>query len=201
MQKTRSRVRLSRALGIPLTPKAASHMERRPYPPGQHGRRRPTTSDYKTQLLEMQRLRAQFNIGEAQLRLGLARAARSGEKTGEAVLVDLEARLDALVLRAGFARTLYQARQAVTHGHVTVNGRRVDRPSFRVSPGDVIEVAAGSKTKTPFLVAASGEHATTPPPYLDVDVEGLTARLVRLPVRAEIPAICDERLVVEFYFR
>ena len=108
----------------------------------------------------------------------------------------------AAALKAGsLARHIYQARQAVTHGHVTVDGRRVDRPSFRVSLGDVIEVAAGSKTKTPFLVAASGEHATTPPPYLDVDVEGLTARLVRLPVRAEIPVICDERLVVEFYSR
>jgi small subunit ribosomal protein S4 len=131
----------------------------------------------------------------------MARAVRSGGKTGEALLVDLETRLDALVLRAGFARTIYQARQAVSHGHVTVNGRRVDRPSFRVSPGDVLEVASGSKAKAPFLVAASGQHAATPPPYLDVDVEALRARLVRLPARSEIPVICDERLVVEFYSR
>jgi small subunit ribosomal protein S4 len=82
-----------------------------------------------------------------------------------------------------------------------VNGRRVDRPSFRVSPGDVIEVAAGSKDKTPFLIAAAGQHAATAPPYLDVDIEALRARLLRLPERAEIPVICDERLVVEFYSR
>jgi len=201
MSRTRSKVRLSRALGIPLTPKAARYLERRPYPPGQHGRRRRTTSNYKARLLEKQRLRAQYDLSEAQLRLALARAARGGEKTGEALLVDLETRLDALVLRAGFARTIYQARQAVTHGHVTVDGRRVDRPSFRVRPGDVMEVAAGSKTKTPFLIAATGDHAATTPPYLDVDVEALRARLVRLPARDEIPVVCDERLVVEFYSR
>ncbi len=80
---------------------------------------------------------AQPNLSEAQLRLALARAVSSGQKTGEALLVDLETRLDALALRAGLARTIYQARQAVAHGHVTVDGRRVDRPSFRVRPGDV----------------------------------------------------------------
>jgi small subunit ribosomal protein S4 len=201
MTKTRSKVRLSRALGIALTPKAARHLERRPYPPGQHGRGRKKTSDYKVRLLEKQRLRAQYNLSEAQLRLALARAVRSGEKTGEELLVDLETRLDALVLRAGFARTIYQARQAVSHGHVTVNGRRVDRPSFRVRPGDTIEVAPGSKGKTPFLIAAAGEHAATVPPYLDVDIETLEARLTRLPLRAEIPVVCDERLVTEFYSR
>lgn len=201
MTKTRSKVRLSRALGIALTPKAARHLERRPYPPGQHGRGRKKTSDYKVRLLEKQRLRAQYNVSEAQLRLALARAVRSGEKTGEELLIDLETRLDALVLRVGFARTIYQARQAVSHGHVTVNGRRVDRPSFRVRPGDTFEVAAGSKGKTPFLIAAAREHAAAAPPYLDVDIETLDARLTRLPVRAEIPVVCDERLVTEFYSR
>jgi small subunit ribosomal protein S4 len=201
LNRSRSKVRLSRALGVPLTPKAARHLERRPYPPGQHGRRRRTGSDYRARLREKQRLRAQYNLSEAQLRLAMARAVRSGQKTGEALLVDLETRLDALVLRAGFAGTIYQARQAVSHGHITVNGRRVDRPSFRVSPGDAIEVAAASKTKEPFLVAASGRHAAAVPAYLDVDIGALTARLLRLPLRAEIPVICDERLVVEFYSR
>jgi small subunit ribosomal protein S4 len=192
---------LSRALGIPLTPKAVRHLERRPYPPGQHGRGRKRTSDYKARLLEKQRLRAQYDLSEAQLRLALARAVRGGGSTGEALLVDLETRLDALVLRAGFSRTIYQARQAVTHGHITVNGHRVDRPSFHVRPGDVIEVAAASKSKTPFLIAAGGGHAATVPPYLEVEAEALKARLVRPPVRAEIPILCDERLVVEFYSR
>jgi small subunit ribosomal protein S4 len=201
MPKTTSTVRLSRALGIPLTPKAARYLERRPYPPGQHGRARRRTSDYKLQLLEKQRLRAQYDLSEAQLRLALARALRSGGNSGEALVVDLETRLDALVLRAGFGRSIYQARQAVSHGHITVNGRRVDRPSFQVHPGDVIEVAASSKVKTPFVIAAAGVHAGAVPPYLDVDLEALRARLVRLPARAEIPVICDERLVIEFYSR
>jgi small subunit ribosomal protein S4 len=115
--------------------------------------------------------------------------------------VDLETRLDAVVLRARFSRTIYQARQAVSHGHVTVNGRRVDRPSFHVRPGDVIEVAASSRSKTPFVIAATGEYAASAPPYLEVDADALRARLVRLPARSEIPVVCDERLVVEFYSR
>jgi small subunit ribosomal protein S4 len=201
MPRTTSTVRLSRALGIPVTPKAARYMERRPYPPGQHGRARRRTSDYKLQLLEKQRLRAQYDLSEAQLRLALARALRSGGNSGEALVVDLETRLDALVLRAGFGRSIYQARQAVSHGHITVDGRRVDRPSFQVHPGDVIEVAAGSRAKTPFVISAAGVHAGAVPPYLDVDLEALRARLVRLPARAEIPVICDERLVIEFYSR
>jgi small subunit ribosomal protein S4 len=201
MSRTRSKVRLSRALGIPLTPKAARHLERRPYPPGEHGRGRRRTSDYKARLMEKQRLRAQYDLSETQLRLALERATRAGGGTGEALLVDLETRLDALVLRAGFSRTIYQARQAVSHGHVTVNGRRVDRPSFQVRPGDVIEVAGGSRSKTPFVIAAAGEYAAAIPPYLDVDAGALRARLVRPPAREEIPVVCDERLVVEFYSR
>jgi small subunit ribosomal protein S4 len=201
LSRTRSKVRLSRALGIPLTSKAGRYLERRPYPPGEHGRQRKRTSDYKTRLLEKQRLRAQYDLSEAQLRLAMGRAVRSGGSTGEALLVDLETRLDALVLRAGFSRTIYQARQAVTHGHVTVNGRRVDRPSFHVSPGDVIEIAAASKSKAPFAIAATGEYAATVPDYLEVDPEALRARLARLPERPEIPVVCDERLVVEFYSR
>jgi small subunit ribosomal protein S4 len=201
MNRTRSKVRLSRALGIALTPKASRHLERRPYPPGEHGRGRRPTSDYKTRLMEKQRLRAQYDLSETQLRLALERAIRAGGSTGEALLVDLETRLDALVLRAGFSRTIYQARQAVTHGHVTVNGRRVDRPSFQVRPGDVIEVAAGSRSKTPFVIAAAGQYAAAIPPYLDVDAGELRARLERLPTREEIPVVCDERLVVEFYSR
>lgn len=201
MSRTRSKVRLSRALGIPLTPKAGRHLERRPYPPGEHGRRPRRPSDYKTRLLEKQRLRAQYDVSEAQLRVALARAARGEGSTGGALLAELETRLDALTLRAGFARTIYQARQAVTHGHVMVNGGRVDRPSFQVRPGDVIEIAPASRHKPPFEIAAAGGHAAVTPPYLEVDTEALRARLLRAPDREEIPVVCDERLVVEFYSR
>lgn len=201
MDRARSKVRLSRALGIPLTPKAGRHLERRPYRPGQHGRARVKASDHQVRLLEKQRLRAQYHLGETQLRLALARAARQPGKTGDNLMADLETRLDALVLRAGFARTIYQARQAVTHGHIQVDGRKVDRPSYRVRPGQVISVAARSRDKLPFLIAATGEHVTVHPPYVEVDQSGLTARLTRLPERDEIPVSCQEQLVVEFYAR
>ena len=201
MNNPRPKVRLSRALGIPLTPKSVKYFEARPYPPGVHGRARKQESDYKVRLREKQRLRAQYNIREAQLRNAFDKAARTGGKTGEALLVDLERRLDALVLRAGFARTIYQARQFVVHRHVLVNGRRVDRPSYRLRPGDVITVAERSRAMVPFQVAAAGGHAAEVPPYLEVRHDALAARFARLPERAEIPILCDEQLVVEHYSR
>ncbi|MGW3786762.1 30S ribosomal protein S4 [Micromonospora chokoriensis] len=202
MNQTRPKVKRSRALGIALTPKCVRYFERRPFPPGQHGRARRTTSDYKVRLLEKQRLKAQYDLHEGQLRRAFDRAVRRPGKTGEELIVELESRLDALVLRAGLARTIYQARQVVTHQHVTVNGRRVDRPSARLQPGDVIAVAERSRGKAPFVVAAAGAHAPErPAPYLDVTVSDLTARLVRLPLRSEVPVVCDEQLVVEYYSR
>ncbi|GAA0706382.1 30S ribosomal protein S4 [Dactylosporangium roseum] len=202
MNQSRPKVRRARALGIPLTPKSVKYFERRPFPPGQHGRARPKVSDYKVRLVEKQRLRAQYNLRENQMRAAFDRAVRRPGKTGEELIVDLETRLDALVLRAGFARTIYQARQIVTHQHVVVNGKRVDRPSARLRPGDVIQVAERSRQKTPFVIAAAGAHAgERTAPYLDVNLAGLTARLIRMPVRHEIPVLCDEQLVVEFYSR
>ncbi|MFD0851706.1 30S ribosomal protein S4, partial [Actinomadura adrarensis] len=127
MNNPRPKVRLSRSLGIPLTPKSVKYFEARPYPPGVHGRARKQESDYKVRLREKQRLRAQYNIREAQLRNAFDKAGKVEGKTGEALLIDLERRLDALVLHSGLARTIYQARQFVVHRHVLVNGRRVDR--------------------------------------------------------------------------
>jgi small subunit ribosomal protein S4 len=202
MNQSRPKVKRSRALGIALTPKCVRYFERRPFPPGQHGRARRTTSDYKVRLLEKQRLKAQYDLHEGQLRRAFDRAVRRPGKTGEELIVELESRLDALVLRAGFARTIYQARQVVTHQHLTVNGSRVDRPSARLRPGDIIAVAERSRAKTPFVLAAAAAHAPErPAPYLDVDLTGLTARLIRLPLRSEVPVVCDEQLVVEYYSR
>jgi len=196
----RPKVRLSRRLGLPLTPKAVSYFERRPYPPGEHGRKRKQQSDYSTRLLEKQRLRAQYDVSETQLRRAFDRARRTGGKTGEALIQDLESRLDATVLRAGFARTIYQARQFVTHQHVLVNGHRVDRPSYRLRPGDRISVAERSRAKEPFQVAAAGAHADAPA-YLEVRPADLTARVERVPAREEVPVVCEEQLVVEYYSR
>jgi small subunit ribosomal protein S4 len=197
---SRPKVRRSRALGIPLTPKDVRYVERRPYPPGEHGRTRRTASDYSTRLKEKQRLRAQYDISETQLRRAFDRAKRSGGKTGEALITQLESRLDATVLRAGFARTIYQARQTVSHQHVTVNGRRVDRPSYQVQPGDHVAIAERSKPKPPFQVAASGAHAAAPA-YLEVSLAHLVCHVARRPARDEVPVICEEQLVVEYYSR
>jgi small subunit ribosomal protein S4 len=203
--RTRRQVRLSRALGVALTPKAVKYFEKRPYPPGEHGRaRRRTESDYAVRLKEKQRLRAQYGIREVQLRRAFEEARRESGLTGEALVELLEMRLDALVLRAGIARTIAQARQAVVHRHVLVDGKLVDRPSFRVKPGQVIQVKPKSQAMTPFQVAAAGAHRDVlgaAPAYLDVSLEKLRAELVRRPKRDEVPVTCEVQLVVEYYAR
>jgi len=201
--RTRSKTRLSRALGIALTPKAARYLEKRPYAPGEHGRtKRKTDSDYAVRLREKQRLRAQYGIREAQLKIVFNEARKAAGLTGENLVELLETRLDALVLRAGFARTTAQARQMVVHRHILVDGKLVDRPSFRVKPGQMIHVKAKSETTEPFQVAAAGGHVDLlpkTPGYLEVEIDKLQARLVRRPKRAEVPVTCEVQLVVEYY--
>jgi len=205
VQRSRRQVRLSRALGIPLTPKAQKHFEKRPYPPGEHGRaRRRTESDYAVRLREKQRLRAQYALREKQLGKVYDAARRLPGQTGDNMVALLETRLDALVLRAGFARTILQARQDVTHRHVMVDGQLVDRPSYRVKPGQTIQIKPKSQALTPFQVAAAGAHRDVLPPvpaYLDVNLEKLQATLLRMPERAEVPITCDVQMVVEYYAR
>ena len=201
--RTRSKTRLSRALGIPLTPKAAKYLEKRPYAPGEHGRtKRKADSDYAVRLREKQRLRAQYGIREAQLRRGFEEARKTQGLSGENLVELLEMRLDALVLRSGFARTMAQARQMVVHRHILVNGELVDRPSFRVKPGQMIHVKPRSEEMEPFQVAAAGGHVDVLPPvpaYLEVEIDKLQAVLVRRPKRAEVPVTCEVQLVVEYY--
>jgi small subunit ribosomal protein S4 len=201
--RTRSKTRLSRALGVALTPKAARYLEKRPYAPGEHGRtKRKTDSDYAVRLREKQRLRAQYGIREAQLRRVFNEARRTAGLTGENLVELLELRLDALVLRAGFARTTAQARQLVVHRHILVDGEIVDRPSFRVKPGQLIHVKQRSEATEPFQVAAAGGHASVlpkVPAYLDVELDKLQARLIRRPKRAEVPVTAEVQLVVEYY--
>lgn len=207
MAKARSRkqVRLSRALGIALTPKAQRYFDKRPYGPGEHGRaRRRNESDYAVRLKEKQRLRAQYYIREAQMRRAFEEARRMSGMTGENLVQLLESRLDALVLRAGFARTMPQARQIVVHRHIMVDGKIVDRPSFRVKPGQTIQVKPASQVKEPFQVAAAGAHRDVlpaVPPYLNVSLEKLQATLERKPERDEVPIVCEVQLVVEHYSR
>ena len=193
VQRSRRQVRLSRALGIALTPKAQRIFEKRPYAPGEHGRtRRRTESDYAVRLREKQ-LRAAYEKGT-----------HTAGQTGNAMLIDLETRLDALVLRAGFARTTAQARQFVVHRHILVDGNIVDRPSYRVKPGQTIQVKAKSQTMVPFQIAAEGTHRDVLPPvpgYLDVNLPSLKATLTRKPEAEEIPVQVNIQYVVEFYAR
>lgn len=201
--RTRSKTRLSRALGIPLTPKAAKYLEKRPYAPGEHGRtKRKTDSDYAVRLREKQRLRAQYGIREAQLKRVFQEARRSEGLTGENLVELLEMRLDALIVRAGIARTTAQARQMVVHRHILVDGQLVDRPSYRLKPGQLIHVKERSEGMEPFQVAAAGGHVDVLPPvpgYLDVEIDKLHATLLRRPKRAEVPVTCEVQLVVEYY--
>ena len=202
--RTRKQVRQSRALGIALTPKAERYMQRRPYRPGEHGRGRTKDSDYSVRLKEKQRLRAQYGIREAQMRKVWEEARKADGLSGENLVELLEMRLDALVLRAGFARTIAQARQVVVHRHILVDGKLVDRPSFRVKPGQVVQVKPRSQTSPQFMVAAQGQHAMVlpaVPAYLDVQLEKLRFELVRRPKRVEVPVTCDVQMVVEHYSR
>ena len=201
--QSRPKVKKSRALGIALTPKAVKYFEARPYPPGEHGRGRKQNSDYKVRLVEKQRLRAQYDLSETQMARAFDRARKVEGKTGEALISELETRLDSLVLRSGIARTIYQARQMVVHGHIEVNGGKVNRPSFQLKPGFVVTVRERSKEKTPFLVAREGGNAGEgqTPKYLEVNLKALAFRLDRAPQRREVPVICDEQLVVEYYSR
>jgi small subunit ribosomal protein S4 len=203
--QSRRIVRRSRALGLPLTPKAVRFWERRPYPPGEHGRtRRPSRTDYSGQLLEKQRLRAQYGVRERQLRRAVAEAKRRHGRTGDVLVQLLEMRLDAVVLRSGLARTIAQARQIVGHRHVTVDGLVVDKPSYRVRPGQVVSVRERSRAMAPFVIAAAGGHREvlpTVPEYLALGSDGLSVQVAREPRRPEVPVTCDVALVVEFYAR
>lgn len=193
------KVKIARALGIALTPKAARIMERRPNPPGQHGAAtRRKVSDYKKQLLEKQRLRAQYNISERQLQNAFSFAIRQPGNTGVRLLQLLELRLDAVVLRAGFVRTIYAARQAVVHGHLLVNGRRVDQPARRLQPGDTVALSAKSRDLPMFTVPLENAR---PGAHLELDRDKRSVRVREIPEREQIPVQCEVSLIVEYYSR
>jgi len=195
------KVRISRRLGIAITPKASRIMERRPNPPGQHGpnMRRSKMSEYKRQLIEKQRLRFQYNVKEKQMVNYFRKAARKAINTGEALFQLLETRLDAVVLRAGITPTIYAARQFVSHGHITVNGKHVNIPSYNVKIGDVVSI--NEKSRSLQIVKDSMESRPATPAYLEFSEGELSATLLKLPRREEVPVICDIALVIEYYAR
>lgn len=197
MNYTGPKVKLSRRVGIPLTRRASKSMERKPGAPGMHrarfGRK---ISDYGRQLLEKQRLRYQYNVSERQLRNYYLKASSQRGNTAKHLIEMLETRLDSLVLRSGIAPTIHAARQLVGHGHIRVDGKRIDIPSYAVQPGEVITVK--EKTRSNDMIKASLQSVEDMP-YLNVDRENIKVTLTRLPEIEEVPVVCELSVVVEFY--
>jgi small subunit ribosomal protein S4 len=200
MNYTGPKVRLSRKLGIELTQKAAKIVAKKPYPPGQHGvsKRRPKQSDYGKQLLEKQRLRLQYNVSEKQMRNYYKKASKLTGNTGDLLVQQLETRLDAVVYRSGLSRTIYMARQMVGHGHIFVNGNRLNIPSYQVRVNDLVSVK--QKTRKNEVIQDSIRSAA-PPEYLEISKADFSSRLLSLPERGQVPVICEVPLVVEYYSR
>ena len=173
--------------------------ERRPYPPGQHGRGRVKESEYLLQLQEKQKARYTYGVLERQFRKYYEQAARTKGKTGEALLQLLESRLDNVVYRAGLARTRRQARQLVSHGHFIVNGKKVNIPSFQVSKFDIIDVKPKSLNTLPFVAAKESFGDRPIPGWLQVVPNSLRILVHQLPERAQIDVPVQEQLIVEFY--
>ncbi|HEY0639231.1 MAG TPA: 30S ribosomal protein S4 [Pseudonocardiaceae bacterium] len=173
--------------------------ERRPYPPGQHGRARIKESEYLLQMQEKQKARFTYGVLEKQFRRYYEEANRRPGKTGENLLQILESRLDNVVYRAGLARSRRHARQLVNHGHFTVNGVKVDVPSFRVSRFDIVDVRPKSLQTTPFLIAKETLGERVCPAWLQVVPTTLRILVHQLPERAQIEAPLQEQLIVELY--
>ncbi len=186
-----------------FTPKCA--IERRNYPPGQHGptrRSRRKVSDFGRQLREKQKVRRIYGVYERQFRRYFRQAVKAKGMTGEALLQLLERRLDNVVYRMGLASSRAQARQLVTHGHIMVNGHKVDIASYSVRPGDVIQVHDTSRKKGYFkALAEEFGKRQTPPKWLSVDPEKMSATVVALPEREDIDITINEQLIVEYYSR
>jgi small subunit ribosomal protein S4 len=179
------------------SPKCA--IERRPYPPGDHGRARIKESEYLMQLREKQKARRIYGILERQFRGYYQAAARQEGITGENLLRLLETRLDNVVYRAGLAGSRDQARQLVRHRHFQVNGRIVNIPSFRIRPGDEVVVREKSRNLLPVQEAVQLAEGRVIPPWLDVDTTQLLIRVTDLPARAMIDTPVQEQLIVELY--
>lgn len=196
---TGPRVKKMRALGVDLPGLSRKSIERRPYRPGEHGQaRRRKMSDFGKQLQEKQKLRLNYGLSEKQFRRLVAEARGSKDATGQKLLELLERRLDNVVFRAGLAPTIPAARQLVAHGHITVNGRRTDIPSFRVRAGDVIRPREKSLNQQS-VVESLGEMSLIRPDWIEFDDKKRTTRVAAMPTADSVPFPVDVQLVVEYY--
>lgn len=174
-------------------------IERRNYPPGQHGQGRPKFSEYSLQLREKQKVKRMYGLMENQFRRTFAEAARTKGITGETLLVLLERRLDNVAYRLGFASSRAEARLLVRHGHILVNGRRVNIPSFSVRVGDTVSVKDSSRQIARVLSAMEGAQRRGVPDWADIDRDACSGRIKILPSRNDITMPINEKLIVELY--
>ncbi|BBG66719.1 SSU ribosomal protein S4p [Hydrogenimonas sp.] len=197
--------KIERRLGVSLGLKGErrlagkSAIDKRPYAPGQHGQRRTKISQYGLQLREKQKAKYMYGVAEKQFRRLFKDANRMEGNTGENLISLLERRLDNVVYRMGFATTRAFARQLVTHGHILVDGKRVNIPSYRVKPGQKIEVREKSKKNPQILRAMELTKQTGMAPWVDVDETKLFGIFTRIPEREEVVIPVEERLIVELY--
>jgi len=178
-----------------LTEKCA--IERRNYPPGEHGRGRIKQSEYLLQLREKQKARRYYGLLEAQFRNYYKKASRAGGVTGDNLLRSLETRFDNVIYRLGFAASRAQARQLVRHGHFAVNGRRVNIPSYQVRPDDIVTLKSGSNAEQ--IIRDATDLTAAVAPWLQADHDGITGKVLKWPERAEIDTPVQEQLIVELY--
>ena len=197
--------KIERRFGVSLNLKGErrlagkSALEKRPYGPGQHGQRRKKVSEYGLQLNEKQKAKFMYGVSEKQMRALFAEAKRRAGNTGTNLVTLLEQRLDNVVYRMGFASTRRFARQFVNHGHVLVDGKRVDIASYRVKPGQKVEIREKSKQNGQVLRAIELTAQTGIAPWVDIDAEKVFGIFTRLPEREEIVIPVEERLIVELY--
>lgn len=195
--------KIDRRLGVNLWGRPKSPINNREYGPGQHGQRRRKPTDFGVQLMAKQKLKGYYgNIGEKQFRKYYAEAVRRKGDTGENLIGILETRLDAVVYRMKFVPTVFAARQIVNHGHVRVNGKRVNIPSYLVREGDVVEIKEKSR-ELPVVLEGAQSNERDVPDYLEVDHSKMTGTFTRIPKLEDVPypVQMEPNLVVEFYSR
>ncbi|MBL0686223.1 MAG: 30S ribosomal protein S4 [Sulfurospirillum sp.] len=197
--------KLERRLGVSLALKGErrlagkSALDKRPYAPGQHGQRRTKISDYGLQLREKQKAKFMYGVSEKQFRRLFKEAARRDGNTGENLITLIERRLDNVVYRMGFATTRRFARQLTTHGHVLVNGRKLDTPSYQVCQGDKIEISIKAKSNSQVVRSLELTAQTGIVPWVDVEADKAMGIFTRFPEREEVVIPVEERLIVELY--
>lgn len=191
--------RRDRRAGVMLSSKRKNALERKPYPPGEHGKGRQRQTEYGLRLMEKQKARWYYGVSEKQFRRAYDKAQRTQGVTGENLLRLMELRLDNVIFRLGFATSRPQARQLVVHGHFLLNGHKHNIPSAILKPGDVLTVRDKSRKLEPIQVAV--EEVVSVPAWLEADHDNFTGRVLHAPSRDEIDTPVAEQLIIEFYSR